>query len=90
MYQRLQKSCTKPGDITIITILQVILRVLTIKQEQEDWMILCQLHQDLNVISNRPYNVDWAEYSEALPPATVRQVAKWIKTTKISTPNTTL
>ena len=38
-------------------------------EEQEDWMVLCQLHQDL---SNQPNDVDWAEYSRTLQPATVR------------------
>lgn len=62
----------------------------THQEEQEDWMILCQLHQDLSVISSQPNNVDWAEYSRSLPPATVREAAKWITTTKNSTHNMTV
>ena len=48
-------------------------------------MVLCQLHQDLSMISNQTNDVDWAKYSRTLPPVTVREAAKWIKTTKVTT-----
>lgn len=50
--------------------------------EQEDWMVLCQLHQDLSTVSNQSNAVDWSEYSRTLQPVTIRESAKWIKTTK--------
>ena len=51
-------------------------------EEQEDWMVLCHLHQDLSTASNQPSDVDWAYYCRTLPTATVTEAAKWIRTTK--------
>lgn len=45
-------------------------------------MVLCQLHQDLSSISHHSNAVDWSEYSRTMPPDTIRESAKWIKTTK--------
>ena len=54
-------------------------------EEQEDWMVLCQLHCDLSTVSNQPDDVDWADYCRTLPPATIIEAAKWIQTTKVNT-----
>ena len=53
-------------------------------EEQEDWMVLCQLHQDLSTVSNSPNDVDWAYYCRMLPPATIIEAAEWIQTTKVN------
>lgn len=45
-------------------------------------MVLCQLHQDLSSILTQPNTVDWSEYSHTLSPATIRESAKWIRTTR--------
>ena len=55
------------------------------QRNQDEWMILCQLHQNLSTVSNQSNNVDWAYYCQTLLPATVTEAAKWIKTTKGNT-----
>ena len=47
-------------------------------EQQDEWMLLCQLHPHFNVPQNPDNHTDWSAPARDLPTDLIRECPKWI------------